>query len=125
MSVSFSTRGTNVKTSTGEGKLLPDRLVAERYNVTTRTLARWDETPDLNFPPPIYIRRRRYREIEELDQWDRANARKVADPHNPHRDVAQALPRARAGRFTKPRQHRSALSNRPGATVGGAESPNC
>ena len=70
--------------------------------MTTRTLARWDAIPGLGFPKPIYIRRRRYREIGKLDAWDRANTRKAVDPHNPHRDVAQALPRARAGRFTKP-----------------------
>ena len=85
----------------GEGKLIPDRLVALRYDVHVRTLARWEAMPGLGFPPPVYIRRRRYREIEKLDAWDSANARKVADPHNPHRAVAQVLPRARAGRFTK------------------------
>ena len=83
--------------------LLPDRLVAARYDVSVRTLERWDEEPELGFPPPVYIRRRRYREIEKLDAWDRANARKAADPFSPQRAVAQALPRARAGRFTKPR----------------------
>ena len=83
--------------------LLPDRLVAQHYEVSVRTLERWDKIPNFGFPPPIYIRRRRYREIAKLDAWDRANARKAADPHNPHRDCAQALPRARAGRFTKPR----------------------
>jgi hypothetical protein len=83
--------------------LLADRLVAERYDVTVRTLERWDQKPELGFPPPVYIRRRRFREIENLDAWDRANARKVVGSHNPRRAVAQALPRARAGRFTKPR----------------------
>jgi len=83
--------------------LIADRLVAERYDVTARTLERWDATPGLGFPPPVYIRRRRYREIAKLDAWDRANARKVADPHNPRRTVAQAPPRAGAGRFTKSR----------------------
>ena len=86
---------------TGEGKLIPDRLVALRYDVHVRTLARWEATPGLGFPAPIYIRRRRYREIEKLDAWDRANARKAADPHNP--PVTQALPRVERGRFTKPR----------------------
>jgi hypothetical protein len=87
----------------GKPGLLPDRLVAQRYDVVVRTLERWDEVPGLEFPRPVYIRRRRYREIDKLDAWDRANARKAADPHNPHRAVAQTLPRARAGRFTKPR----------------------
>jgi hypothetical protein len=91
------------KHSVSKPGLLPDRLVAERYDCTVRTLERWDEKPELEFPPPIYIRRRRFREISKLEAWERANTRKVADSHNPRRAVAQALPRARAGRFTKPR----------------------
>jgi hypothetical protein len=83
------------------GGLLPDRKVAERYDVAVRTLERWDAIPDLGFPPPVYIRRRRYRVIAKLDEWDRRNARKVADPHNPHRAAAQPLPRAQRGRFVK------------------------
>jgi hypothetical protein len=80
--------------------LLSDRLVAERYDVTVRTLERWDEKPELGFPPPVRIRRRRYREIDKLDAWDRANARKVADPYySPQRAVTQAQPRAQRGRF--------------------------
>jgi hypothetical protein len=80
--------------------LLPDRLVAERYDVTVRTLERWDEKTELGFPKPVFIRRRRFRIIDKLDEWDRANARKVS--HNPRRALAQALPRAQRGRFTKP-----------------------
>jgi hypothetical protein len=83
--------------------LLADRLVAERYDVTVRTLERWDQKTDLGFPKPVYIRRRRFRVMEKLDEWDRANARKVVDAHNPRRALAQALPRARRGRFSKPR----------------------
>jgi hypothetical protein len=70
--------------------LIADRRVAERYDVSVRTLARWDETPGLGFPPPVYIRDRRYRELVKLDEWDRANARKAA---------AQTKPRGVAGRF--------------------------
>jgi hypothetical protein len=88
-----------------EGKpvLIPDRRAAERYDVSVRTLARWDETSGLGFPPPVYIRDRRYRELAKLEEWDRANARKVVESHSPHRAVAQALPRGSAGRFSKPR----------------------
>jgi len=81
--------------------LLPDRLVAQRYDVSVRTLERWDATPDLGFPPPRYIRRRRFRNISELDAWDRRNARRVADPHNPRRAAAQEAPRGQRGRFSK------------------------
>lgn len=83
--------------------LLPDRLVAERYDCTVRTLERWDEKPELGFPPPVYVRRRRFRVIAKLDAWDRANAVKAAATSNSRRAAAQALPRARAGRFSKPR----------------------
>jgi hypothetical protein len=85
----------------GEGPgLLPDRLVAERYDCTVRTLERWDEKPELEFPPPVYVRRRKFRELAKLEAWERANTRKVADS-SPHRAVAQALPRAKRGRFAK------------------------
>ena len=103
VSISVCTRLQMSTKSAGEGKLIPDRLVAERYAVAR---ARWrggTRSPGLEFPKPIYIRRRRYREIGKLDAWERAKARKAVAAHNPHRDVAQALPRARAGRFTKPR----------------------
>jgi hypothetical protein len=58
--------------------LIPDRRAAERYGVHIRTLARWDAAPNLGFPAPIYLRGRRYREIEALDQWDRENSRQAA-----------------------------------------------
>jgi hypothetical protein len=58
--------------------LIPDRCVAERYSVHRRTLARWDATPELGFPPPIYVRGRRYREVAALDEWDKENSRKAA-----------------------------------------------
>ena len=92
------------KLTIGEGKLLPDRSVAERYRVNVRTLARWDTNPCLGFPPPIYILRRRYREIEKLDKWDRDCVRRVADPNHDLRYLPEALsrPRAQHGRFTKP-----------------------
>jgi hypothetical protein len=86
--------------STRKPLLLADRLVAERYDVTVRTLERWDEKTELGFPKPVFIRRRRFRIIDKLDEWDRANAGKVS--HNPRRALAQALPRAQRGRFTKP-----------------------
>ena len=58
---------------------LPDPLVAKRYSVSPRTIARWDETPDLGFPPPTYIRGRKYREVERLQQFERARAARPGD----------------------------------------------
>jgi hypothetical protein len=58
--------------------LMPDSAVARRYGVHTKTLTRWDNTPELGFPPPVRIRRRRYRSIVELEAWDARNSRAAA-----------------------------------------------
>jgi hypothetical protein len=55
-------------------ELLPDPLVAKRYNVSTRTLPRWDADPGLGFPPPIRIKDRKYRRMSDLVKWERKRA---------------------------------------------------
>ena len=58
--------------------LIPDPKVArDRYGVCLRTLDRWDNTPNLNFPKPRYINKRKFRDSDELDAWDRNPARRV------------------------------------------------
>lgn len=58
--------------------LIPDVIVArERYRVHPHTLRRWDKKPALDFPPPIYVNGRRYREAKALDAWDRKNSREA------------------------------------------------
>jgi predicted DNA-binding transcriptional regulator AlpA len=51
-------------------QLIPDPRVANRYGVSQMTLWRWDRDPELNFPKPIRIRGRKYRNAEELDAFD-------------------------------------------------------
>jgi hypothetical protein len=51
-------------------KLLPDRDVVRRYNVSFMTLWRWDHDPSLGFPRPLKIRGRNYRDESELDAFD-------------------------------------------------------
>ena len=63
-------------TDTNTNRKLPDRQVCKRYQVVPRTLARWDANPDLNFPKPLLINGRKYRDEAELDAWDRAQAAK-------------------------------------------------
>jgi hypothetical protein len=58
--------------------LIPDRKAADRYHVCGRTLLRWDNTPGLGFPPPIYLKGRRYRSVAALDDWDNQNSRRAA-----------------------------------------------
>jgi hypothetical protein len=74
-------------------KYIPDPVVArDRYRVHPRTLQRWDATPDLGFPLPIYINGRKYRDEEKLDQFDRERA------------VESARDAANARRRRQPRQ---------------------
>jgi hypothetical protein len=54
--------------------LLPDSLVAARYRVDPRTIARWDLRPELDFPRPVRINTRKYRSIEALELWERKRA---------------------------------------------------
>jgi predicted DNA-binding transcriptional regulator AlpA len=55
-------------------KLVPTKRVAERYDSSTRTIERWTDDPTLNFPKPIYIKRRRFWREDELDDFDAAQA---------------------------------------------------
>lgn len=55
-----------------DGQYLPTRRVCERYNVTDRTISRWERDPDLNFPQPTVINGRKYYDEVELTAWDRA-----------------------------------------------------
>jgi hypothetical protein len=54
--------------------LLPDPLVADRYQVTDRTISRWDTQPELGFPKAIRINNRKYRRLSELEDWERERA---------------------------------------------------
>jgi hypothetical protein len=56
-------------------RLIPDPIVAkERYGISPMTLWRWDHDPDLDFPKPIRIRGRKYRDADKLDAFDAARA---------------------------------------------------
>jgi hypothetical protein len=60
-------------------KLIADPVVArQRYGVHLRTLDRWDKTPSLDFPKPVYMRGRKYRDEAALDKWDLNNSREAA-----------------------------------------------
>jgi len=60
-----------VSTIPDSADLLPDPRVALRYHVSPRTLYRWDEQPELGFPKPIRINRRKYRRVKQLEIWER------------------------------------------------------
>jgi predicted DNA-binding transcriptional regulator AlpA len=52
-------------------RFLSDRLVAERYGKSTKTITRWDSDPKLNFPPAIVINGRKHRALSKLEAWER------------------------------------------------------
>jgi DNA-binding transcriptional MerR regulator len=56
---------------------LPTRMVSARYNVSDRTVARWERDPGLNFPKPLIINGRKYYSEDDLTAWDRANASRL------------------------------------------------
>jgi predicted DNA-binding transcriptional regulator AlpA len=55
-------------------RLVPDPQVCRRYGVHTSTLYNWDHDPMLGFPKPIRIRNRKFRDEDELDEFDAARA---------------------------------------------------
>ena len=54
------------------GRKLPTRLVCQRYGVSSRTIARWERDPDLQFPQPTVIKNRKYYDDDKLAVFDRA-----------------------------------------------------
>lgn len=55
-------------------QLLPTRAVCRRYGVSDRTVARWERDPDLQFPQPVTINKRKYYDASALTAFDRAQA---------------------------------------------------
>ena len=47
---------------------------ARRYGIDTRSLFRWRNDPDLNFPTPMIVRDRTFFALDELEAWERLRA---------------------------------------------------
>jgi predicted DNA-binding transcriptional regulator AlpA len=98
-------------TDPANDRRLTKRAVATREGCSTRTIDR--RVADGSLPAPDVINGRCFWWLSVLERWeasrdktisrDRANTRKVADPDNPRRALAQTLPHAQRGRFSKPR----------------------
>ena len=61
-----------------ETRLIPDSKVRERYGISGMTLYRWDRDDSLNFPKPVRIRGRKYRDEAQLDAFDTSMAERGA-----------------------------------------------
>jgi predicted DNA-binding transcriptional regulator AlpA len=57
-----------------QGLKLSARQIAHRFGISIRTLERWLLNPELRFPRPIRILRRRYWELAEVQMWERRQA---------------------------------------------------
>jgi hypothetical protein len=54
---------------------LPTVKVAARYGVSMRSIERWVSDPEIGFPPPtVFIRGRKYWNLDVLEQYDRQAA---------------------------------------------------
>jgi hypothetical protein len=56
---------------TGERRLRAAQICG-RYSIGVRTLFRWCQDPQVGFPAPLVIQRRRYWREEDLQAWERA-----------------------------------------------------
>ena len=54
---------------------IPDSKVAKKCGVCKKTLDRWDDKPELGFPPIIWINGRRFRNADLLDAFFVARVR--------------------------------------------------
>jgi len=52
------------------GPWLPTPAVAKRYNKSTKTIKRWREDPELNFPPTLDINGHPHNSLPQLVQWE-------------------------------------------------------
>jgi hypothetical protein len=50
---------------------IPNKKVAERYDVVVRTIDNWLADDELGFPRPLVINNRKYYLEDELDEFDR------------------------------------------------------
>lgn len=74
-SLSSSTTAAIVARSNFE-TLVPATVVAAELGIVRRTLARWVDYPNLNFPKPIVIQGRWYFRRAELEAWKMDRARR-------------------------------------------------
>jgi hypothetical protein len=54
---------------------LTSGAVCARYSICGRTLSRWEQAAELEFPQPTVINRRKYYDELALTEWDQKQAR--------------------------------------------------
>jgi hypothetical protein len=69
---------------------LRKRQVAKRYECNPRTIERWLDDPQLNFPKPIYICRSPLWDLDELIEWEKTRPQQRPIPNPPQ--MTKVLP---------------------------------
>jgi predicted DNA-binding transcriptional regulator AlpA len=52
-------------------QLVPDPEVCREFGITLMTLWRWDQDPNLGFPPKVKIRERNHRSRKQVEAFKR------------------------------------------------------
>jgi predicted DNA-binding transcriptional regulator AlpA len=52
-----------------QDELVPDPQVCKEFGITSMTLWRWDRDDELDFPPPVKIRKKNYRSRQLLEKF--------------------------------------------------------
>jgi hypothetical protein len=61
--------------TTGGMDYLSTAGLAQRYDVSTRTIERWEKNPKIGLPPPdLVINGRKYRKTKNVEVWERERA---------------------------------------------------
>lgn len=74
----------------GPDELVPDSIVCREFGISSMTLWRWDHDVELKFPPPIIIRKRKFRVRRHLEAFKRRML---------HRAIEQRAEAAIAGKL--------------------------
>jgi len=66
-----------------DDEFISDKTVIKEFDITKMTLWRWDRSAELDFPPAIYIERRKYRSRKMVEAFKQRLLRKaIADSVN-------------------------------------------
>ena len=57
--------------------LVPDPQVWREFGITSMTGWRWTKDPELNFPPPIKIRKRCFRSRRQIEEFKQRMLRRA------------------------------------------------
>ena len=60
-------------------ELVPDPIVCREFGISSMTLWRWDHDVELKFPPPIVIRKRKFRIRRQLEAFKQRLLRRAIE----------------------------------------------